>query len=232
MAQARFDGEDIIRLEGIYKTYTRGSEKIEVLKGVDLRVRKGEILAIVGPSGSGKSTLLHIMGVLDRATSGEVFFDGERVYRLSDADLARIRNRSVGFVYQFHHLLPEFTALENVMMPTLIRRSSRKEALDRALRILDVVGLSGRLHHKPGELSGGEQQRVAIARALVNDPSVVLADEPTGNLDARTAESIHRLLWDLNSRLGETLVIVTHNEALARRAQRVIRLVDGRAVEE
>lgn len=187
----------------------------------------GEMLAVVGASGVGKSTLLHIIGGLERPSEGKVLYGDLDVYSLTNDGIARFRNERVGFVFQFHHLLPEFTALENVMMPALIRRVDREEAVKAATVLLDEVGLGRRLHHRPGELSGGEQQRVAVARALVVNPDVVLADEPTGNLDSHTGENIHDLLKDINRKKGVTFVIVTHNDKLAVRADRVLRMTDG-----
>lgn len=205
-----------------------GPLPLPVLDGIDLDIRKGEMLAIVGASGAGKSTLLHILGALDRPTSGKVFYGDLDVFGLDNGPLARFRNERVGFVFQFHHLLPEFSALENVMMPALIRRTDRPEAARAAERILNDVGLGARLHHRPGELSGGEQQRVAVARALILNPDVVLADEPTGNLDLHTGEAVHDLLLAINKQKGITFVIVTHNDKLAVRADRVLRMADGR----
>jgi lipoprotein-releasing system ATP-binding protein len=205
-----------------------GPLPLPVLDGIDLDIQKGEMLAIVGASGVGKSTLLHLLGALDRPTSGKVFYGDLDVFGLDNGPLARFRNERVGFVFQFHHLLPEFSALENVMMPALIRRTDRPEAARAAERILNDVGLGARLHHRPGELSGGEQQRVAVARALVLNPDVVLADEPTGNLDMHTGEAVHDLLLSINKQQGITFVIVTHNDKLAVRADRVLRMADGR----
>lgn len=201
---------------------------LEVLKGIDLTIYAGEIVAIVGPSGVGKSTLLHILGGLDRATSGEVEIDSMPISACDDRALAQFRNRTVGFVFQFHHLLPEFTALENVMMPALIARRNGRDIVTRARQLLADVGLEARASHRPGELSGGEQQRVAVARALMNEPRMVLADEPSGNLDRRSSESLHQLLWDLSRRDGRAFIIVTHNLELAQKADRVIELFDGR----
>ncbi|SNB45008.1 ABC transporter ATP-binding protein [Geobacter sp. DSM 9736] len=210
------------------KSYGSGEGKVEVLKGVTLQVEAGATVALVGASGAGKSTLLHLLGALDRPSSGTVKFRGEDIFRQSDSALALFRNRSIGFVFQFHHLLPEFTALENSMMPLLISGMKRDEAAVIAEEMLSNVGLSHRLTHKPGELSGGEQQRVAIARSLVLSPQLLLADEPTGNLDMKTSEGIHDLLSEINGRTGITIIIVTHNELLAARMGRTIRLVDGR----
>ncbi|HLE41128.1 MAG TPA: ABC transporter ATP-binding protein [Nitrospirota bacterium] len=205
-----------------------GPETLHVLSGVDLDIRKGEMLAIVGASGVGKSTFLHIVGGLERPTSGKVLYGSVDVFGLNNDRLAQFRNEHVGFVFQFHHLLPEFTALENVMMPALIRNAGREEAVQLATRLLTDVGLGARLHHRPGELSGGEQQRVAVARALVLNPDVVLADEPTGNLDTHTGEAVHELLQNLNKQKGTTFIIVTHNDKLAIRADRVFRMAEGK----
>jgi len=207
-----------------------GPVALNVLDGIDLDIRKGEMLAIVGASGVGKSTLLHILGALDQPTSGKVLYGDLDVFGLDSSRLARFRNERVGFVFQFHHLLPEFSALENVMMPALIRRIDREEAAETASKMLDEVGLGARIHHRPGELSGGEQQRVAVARALVLRPDVVLADEPTGNLDMHTGEAIHDLLLSINKQQGITFVIVTHNEKLAMRADRVLRMLEGKLI--
>ncbi len=200
---------------------------LEVLKGVDFSVDKGEVVAVVGASGAGKSTLLQILGTLSTPDSGSLLVDGTDVLGLSGKALSAFRNKKIGFVFQAHHLLPEFNALENVMIPALIGGDSPKEARMRALPLLEAVGLSGRLEHKPSELSGGEQQRVAIARALVNSPAILFADEPTGNLDSRTKEDIHRLLFSLRESLGQTLVIVTHDPALADLCDRTCHMQDG-----
>ncbi len=201
---------------------------MEVLKGIDLTVAAGEMLAIEGASGAGKSTLLHILGALDRPTGGSVLFAGRDLFQESDADLAVFRNRHIGFVFQFHHLLPEFTAVENVMLPGLIQGIKQKEISRRAEKILTDLGLGERLQHKPGELSGGEQQRVAVARALILGPRAILADEPTGNLDTKTGEEVHNLLVRINREQGITIIVVTHNPALAGRMTRRILLVDGK----
>jgi lipoprotein-releasing system ATP-binding protein len=203
-----------------------------VLDGINLDIRRGEMLAIVGASGVGKSTFLHILGALDRPTSGRILYGDTDVFALDANEVARFRNERVGFVFQFHHLLPEFTALENVMMPALIRRIDRDKAAETAAAILGDVGLGGRIHHRPGELSGGEQQRVAVARALVLGPDVVLADEPTGNLDTHTGDAVHDLLFSINKQKGVTFVIVTHNDKLAVRADRVLRMSEGKLVPE
>jgi lipoprotein-releasing system ATP-binding protein len=207
-----------------------GPVELPVLDGIDLDIQAGEMLAIVGASGVGKSTLLHIVGGLDRPTSGKVYYGDIDVFGLDNGQLSRFRNARVGFVFQFHHLLPEFSALENVMMPALIRRMDREEAADAAKRILTDVGLEARILHRPGELSGGEQQRVAVARALMLKPDVVLADEPTGNLDMHTGESVHDLLLGINKQQGITFVIVTHNDKLAVRADRVLRMAEGKLI--
>ena len=212
----------------LHKSFKLDQAEVHVLKGVSLEIKRGELVAIVGASGVGKTTLLHILGTLDRPTSGTVRFDGNDVFAMDDQTLAEFRNRKVGFVFQFHHLLPEFTALENVMLPALIRRQSEAEARAAAEAVLKEVGLEHRLVHRIGELSGGEQQRVAVARALVLHPDLVLADEPTGNLDTHTGEEVFKLLRDLNRAKGITFVIVTHNEALSRQADRIIRMVDGK----
>jgi lipoprotein-releasing system ATP-binding protein len=219
-----------VRIEGLAKTYLMGDRRLEVLRGIDLEIAEGELVALTGPSGAGKSTFLHLLGTLDVPTRGRILFDGEDVFERGEEGLASFRNQTVGFVFQSHHLLPEFTALENVMMPALIRRVPRAEARRRAAEVLGQVGLSERLEHRPGELSGGEQQRVALARALCLGPRLLLADEPTGNLDPLTAEGIHALLADLNARLAITAVVVTHNERLAQALPRRLRIVEGRLV--
>ncbi|MEO2055011.1 MAG: ABC transporter ATP-binding protein [Nitrospira sp.] len=203
-------------------------EELVILKGVSLTIREGEVLAIVGASGVGKSTLLSILGGLDRPSSGKITFDGVDLFGHSDAELAGFRNKKIGFVFQFHHLLHEFSALENVMMPGLIRRMNRGDIETAAREMLNSVGLSHRLRHKPGELSGGEQQRVAIARALVLQPKLILADEPTGNLDTHTSDEIFGLLKELNRKKGMTFILVTHNERLSLQADRVFNMVDGK----
>ncbi|MCE2394824.1 lipoprotein-releasing ABC transporter ATP-binding protein LolD [Candidatus Poribacteria bacterium] len=218
---------NLIRVVDLYKSYYDGLTELPVLKGVDLEIKKAEIVAIVGASGVGKSTLLHLLGGLDRPTEGTIFYEGEDIFALNDQELDRFRNEEIGFVFQFHHLLPEFTALENVSMPGLIAQQKSDVAEDRAKELLDYVGLEERLEHRPSELSGGERQRVAIARALVNQPKVVLADEPTGNLDQKTSEAVHDLLWTLNDQFNQTFIIVTHNQTLAQRADRLVQLVDG-----
>jgi lipoprotein-releasing system ATP-binding protein len=217
---------NFIKLRGIRKSYgLKDAGRLEVLKGIDLEVGKGEIVAIVGQSGAGKSTLLHIIGTLDRPDSGTYEYEGKRIIELSDKKLSDFRNKEIGFIFQFHHLLPEFTALENVMIASMIGGRKDKQSAE---SMLAEVGLNERSGHKPSELSGGESQRVAIARALVNSPGLVLADEPTGNLDSANSESIIDLIFKLRNKLGKTFIIVTHNEAFADRCDRVIHLQDGR----
>jgi lipoprotein-releasing system ATP-binding protein len=215
------------------KSFVLGREQkvIEVLKGIDLTILPGEMMAVEGASGAGKSTLLHILGTLDRATEGIIRFQGTDLLGRSDSELADIRNRHIGFVFQFHHLLPEFNAVENTMMPALIQGRTREEAGKKAQRLLEDLGLGDRLLHKPGELSGGEQQRVAVARALMLDPRIILADEPTGNLDTKTGEEVHNRLGQINRDLGITIIVVTHNPALASRMTRRVLLVDGKLYE-
>ena len=213
----------MIKLEGSTKSF--GS--LQVLKGIDLEINKGEIVSIVGPSGAGKTTLLQIMGTLDEPDGGVVQIDGTVVSRMKEKELSAFRNKNIGFVFQFHQLLPEFTALENVMIPALIAGVSSKEAHERAMKILDFMGLVDRASHKPNELSGGEKQRVAVARALINDPAVILADEPSGSLDTHNKEDLHQLFFDLRDRLGQTFVIVTHDEGLAKITDRTVHIVDG-----
>lgn len=210
------------------KSFRDGDRVVDVLSGISLQVHSGEIIALLGASGAGKSTLMHIMGSLDRPTSGTVSFRGTDIFSQSERQIASFRNSSIGFVFQFHHLLPEFSALENVMMPALIGGARRDEAASLASALLVEVGLGNRLSHKPGELSGGEQQRVAVARALVMSPELLLADEPTGNLDMKTSEGVHQLFNDLHESRGLTVLTVTHNEKLAMMMSRQIRLVDGR----
>jgi lipoprotein-releasing system ATP-binding protein len=219
--------EMIIQVTDLHKSF-KTPQLLPVLNGIDLEIGRSELLCIVGASGVGKSTLLHILGALDRPSSGTVLFEGKEIFRLNDQELAEFRNREVGFMFQFHHLLPEFTALENTMMPSLIKGEDRRGASERAKALLEEVGLAKRSMHRPGELSGGEQQRVAVARALILEPRLVLADEPTGNLDTHTGDEVFSLIKDLNKRRGITFILVTHNEGLASQTDRVVRMVDGR----
>ena len=212
------------------KNITRDFGTLQVLKGIDLDINRGEILSIVGPSGAGKTTLLQIIGTLDRATSGSVMYDGEDVMRYKDTQLAQFRNRHIGFVFQFHQLLPEFSVLENVAMPALIGGKKHSEAYARAKELVEYLGLGQRLDHRPSQLSGGERQRVAVARALVNNPSVILADEPSGSLDSHNRAELHQLFFDLRRDLGQTFVIVTHDESLAADTDRIVHMQDGRIV--
>ena len=216
----------MIHLEGITKSF--GS--LQVLKGIDLEITQGEVVSIVGPSGAGKPTLLQIMGTLDSPDAGMINIDGTNVSRMKEKELSAFRNKHIGFVFQFHQLLPEFTALENVMIPAFIAGVPPKEASMRAMEILDFMGLKERASHKPNELSGGEKQRVAVARALINQPAVILADEPSGSLDSHNKEELHQLFFDLRNRFGQTFVIVTHDEALAKITDRTIHMVDGNII--
>ena len=216
----------MIHLEGITKSF--GS--LQVLKGIDLEITQGEVVSIVGPSGAGKTTLLQIMGTLDSPDAGMINIDGTNVSRMKEKELSAFRNKHIGFVFQFHQLLPEFTALENVMIPAFIAGVPPKEASMRAMEILDFMGLKERASHKPNELSGGEKQRVAVARALINQPAVILADEPSGSLDSHNKEELHQLFFDLRNRFGQTFVIVTHDEALAKIIDRTIHMVDGNII--
>ena len=213
----------MIKLEGITKSFGT----LQVLKGIDLEIEKGEVVSIVGPSGAGKTTLLQIMGTLDEPDGGSVCIAGTIVSRMKEKELSAFRNKHIGFVFQFHQLLPEFTAIENVMIPAFIAGTPTREANTRAAEILEFMGLSDRASHKPNELSGGEKQRVAVARALINNPAVILADEPSGSLDTRNKEELHQLFFDLRNRFGQTFVIVTHDEALAQITDRTIHMVDG-----
>lgn len=213
----------MIRLENITKSFGR----LQVLRGISLKIERGEVVSIVGPSGAGKTTLLQIMGTLDRPDTGVLTIDGTSVCRMKEKELSAFRNRRIGFVFQFHQLLPEFTAIENVMIPAFIAGKSRREAEQAAMEILEFMNLTARATHKPAQLSGGEKQRVAVARALINHPAVVLADEPSGSLDTHNKEELHRLFFDLRERFGQTFVIVTHDESLARTTDRTIHIVDG-----
>ena len=224
----------MLTAKDVKKIYRTGAKEVRAVDGISLEIRKGESVAIVGPSGSGKSTILHILGGLDRPTSGKIFLEDSDLYAMSDSKRADIRGGKVGFVFQAYHLLPEFTALENVMLPALIKRTEKRgrrtEIREKAKKILESVGLEDRLSHRPGELSGGESQRVAIARALINDPQVLLCDEPTGNLDSKNSEAIYSLLFELKTKSGISLVVVTHDESITRQTNRTIRLKDGKEV--
>ncbi|HEY7129429.1 MAG TPA: ABC transporter ATP-binding protein [Nitrospira sp.] len=217
----------MITVANLHKSFPMGERTLPVLKGIDLTIARGELIAVVGASGAGKSTLLHIIGLLDRPTSGTVYFEGQDLFQFSEASQAEFRNKRIGFVFQFHHLLPEFTALENACMPALIQRRPPEDVKTEAIAILNDVGLGARLDHKPGELSGGEQQRVAVARALLQKPDLVLADEPTGNLDTHTGEALFSLMRELNKARGTTFVIVTHNDKLSSQADRIVHMQDG-----
>jgi len=220
--------EVLISVQNLEKSFKTGKKTLKVLKNLNFGIMKGEMVAIMGPSGVGKSTLLHLMGTLDRPSTGKIFFNHTNLFEMSDRRLADFRNKNIGFVFQFHHLLPEFTAQENVMMPLLIQGIKRKDASEKANTILGDLELGDRISHKTGELSGGEQQRVAIARALANDPEVILADEPTGNLDQKTGEKVHHLLKELKQAKNKTLVVVTHNNKLSDYMDRVLIMEDGK----
>ncbi len=209
------------------KDITKSFGSLQVLKGINLHIDAGEVVSIVGPSGAGKTTLLQIMGTLDRADSGELIIGGTDVYALKEKELSAFRNKEIGFVFQFHQLLPEFTAIENVMLPSLIHHGDTVNARKKAKELLQWMGLEDRMEHKPAELSGGEKQRVAVARALINNPSIVLADEPSGSLDSKNKEELHQLFFDLRNKIGQTFIIVTHDESLANRTDRTIHLLDG-----
>ena len=213
----------MIRIENLTKQFG----ELKVLKGVNLEVERGEVISIVGPSGAGKTTLLQLIGTLDKPTGGKIFFDGEELSHMSNRRLATFRNKHIGFVFQFHQLLPEFTALENITIPALIAGRDRKEAEKEAIELLRIMNLEERAGHKPSEMSGGENQRIAVARALINHPDVILADEPSGSLDSRNKEELHRLFFDLRDKFGQTFIIVTHDETLASLTDRTIRMVDG-----
>jgi lipoprotein-releasing system ATP-binding protein len=219
---------NLLILRSVTKTYKNGPLNVEVLKGIDLTVQAGQLALVMGPSGVGKSTLLHLIGGLDNPTSGTIEINQTDIFSISENEKARFRNANIGFVFQFHHLLPEFTALENILIPGMIHHTINPELEKEAERLLAEVGLSERMHHRPGELSGGEQQRVAVARALINRPQLILADEPTGNLDKRNSEALYHLILELNKKYNQTFIIVTHNEMMARNASRVIELEDGK----
>lgn len=234
--------DKLIRIDNLHKSFYDGESELKVLKGVNLDVHKSEILAIMGASGVGKSTLLHIIGTLDRPSDGSIFYEDQDITKFSENELTQFRNDAIGFVFQFHQMLPEFTALENVVMSRLIKNSKRGSSDDAkssgsndfyetAEKLLDSVGLSDRLNHYPSQLSGGERQRVAIARALMNNPKVVLADEPTGNIDDKTSDAVLDVLWDVNERLNQTFIIVTHDARISERAKRTVQLIDGRIAE-
>ena len=216
----------MIEAKGIYKSFGN----VDVIKGIDLHIDKGEIVTIVGASGAGKSTLLQIIGTLEKADKGEVIINGQNISKMSQKTLAAFRNKNIGFVFQFHHLLPEFTALENICIPAFIAGTSKSNALSKATQLLDYLNLTDRAHHKPSMLSGGEQQRVAVARALINNPAVILADEPSGNLDSQNAKELHELFFKLREQTGQTFVIVTHNPDLAQMADRTLTIKDGKIV--
>ena len=221
----------LLETKNLSKHFSEGELRVDVLKGINFSVNKNESVAIIGASGSGKSTLLHLLGGLDVPDQGETLINGKNINVLNDEQRGEMRNKHLGFIYQFHHLLPEFSALENVAMPLLIRRSNEKEALDKAKDLLEKVGLGKRVEHRPGEMSGGERQRAAIARALVTEPACILADEPTGNLDEKTADQVFELILELNQSLGTSLIMVTHNLDLSRRVNRVVELKEGVLVE-
>jgi lipoprotein-releasing system ATP-binding protein len=222
--------DNIIEIRGLEKVYRDGVE-VKALDGLDLDVKKGEFLSIVGPSGSGKSTLLHMIGILDTPTKGTILIDGQDVTSMDDRQRSSARNKLLGFIFQYHHLLPDFTALENVMMPLLIAGKKKDEAAREAEKLLNEVGLKDRLHHFPGQLSGGQNQRVAVARALVNKPKIVIGDEPTGNLDSHSSDKVYELLRKLNREFDQTFILVTHDENMARKTDRIVRIVDGKITE-
>jgi lipoprotein-releasing system ATP-binding protein len=218
----------MIRIENLTKQFGN----LQVLKDVSLEVKRGEVISIVGPSGAGKTTLLQLIGTLDKPTGGKIFFNDEELSRMNSKRLATFRNRHIGFVFQFHQLLPEFTALENIIIPALIAGRDRKEAEKEAMELLKIMKLEERAHHKPAEMSGGENQRIAVARALINHPDVILADEPSGSLDSKNKEELHKLFFDLRDKFGQTFIIVTHDETLATLTDRTIRMVDGKIAEQ
>jgi lipoprotein-releasing system ATP-binding protein len=221
----------ILKAENIYKSFkTVKKVKLDILKGISLEIEPEKITVIIGASGAGKSTLLHLLGALDRPDSGKVFYEDKNIFKLSDERLAKFRNRNIGFIFQFHHLLPEFTALENVAIPQMINGTSLKDASEKSKELLGTVGLNERTEHKPAELSGGEQQRVAIARALANNPQIIFADEPTGNLDSANSEQIHKLIVELKEKYNKTFVIVTHNQSLVKLADKVFEIKDGKLI--
>ena len=222
----------LVQVDNLQRSFQMGNQTVHVLNGITMTIQRGEMVSIIGASGAGKSTLLHILGTLDRPTKGEVLFEGKNMFKASETALAAFRNQRIGFVFQFHHLLPEFTALENATMPALIQKIPKAKAIEAATALLSEVGLSHRLHHKPGELSGGEQQRVAVARALIRQPDLVLADEPTGNLDTHTGEDLFNVLRKLNETHGTAFILVTHNEHLSHQTDRIIHLQDGTILED
>lgn len=222
----------LVQVNNLQRSFNMGNQTVHVLNGITMTIQRKEMVAIIGASGAGKSTLLHILGTLDRPTKGDVLFEGQNLFKVSETALANFRNQRIGFVFQFHHLLPEFTALENVSLPALIQKIPKSKAAESAKALLAEVGLSHRMHHKPGELSGGEQQRVAVARALIRQPNLVLADEPTGNLDTHTGDELFELLRKLNEAHGTAFIIVTHNEKLSHQTDRLIHLQDGQILED
>ncbi|MDH5680502.1 MAG: ABC transporter ATP-binding protein [Spirochaetota bacterium] len=223
--------DTIIDIKSLHKTYYTEGHGLEVLKGIDLSIHRGEIASIVGESGSGKSTLLNLIGGLDRPTSGSILMNEKNIDTMSEDELSLFRNRHVGFIFQFHHLLPDFTALENIMLPYLVNRFNKKDAREKAMSLLKQINLEARADHRPNQLSGGEQQRIAIARGLINDPDIIFADEPTGNLDEKTSNEIQSLLWDLREKHNLTILLVTHNLTIANQADRIVRLAYGRVDE-
>lgn len=222
------NNKSVVSIQGINKSYRMGPIELEVLKNISFDIPSGQIVSVVGPSGVGKSTLLNIIGTLDRPTSGALMIDGQEITSLNDKEISALRNQKIGFVFQFHHLLPEFTALENVAIPGWIAGRKNDEVIEQSTKLLEEVGLVQRMNHKPSELSGGEQQRVAVARALINSPALLLADEPTGNLDRQNSEALQKLLWNLCGEKHQTMILVTHNEKMAQGSDRVIELFDGK----